>query len=452
MNKIKVMLALLLTLCLVLSAAACGKDEEENSSDDATAAIAESGDSGADESAASAAESSEEFVIDDGPAVRDPDYKALNYDTMKGIWISQYDTELYKSGGAQRDQKNFTDRCDKICKGISDMGFNTIVVQVRPNGDSFYPSEVYPPSTFVTGGYNKEFKYDPIKIFVAIAHKYSLSFHAWINPMRLMSPSQIKNVSTDYRIGQWYQDESLRDQYLSAFGDNYYLVPGYDESRQLVCDGVTEICKNYNVDAVHIDDYFYPTSNLDFDDQHFETVKDDYVDIRFYRIEKVNQMVKEIYNAVKAVKEDIVFGISPQGNVSNNVNSLYADVRAWSSHAGYCDYIAPQVYWGFEYPAESSRFDVCTEEWVAMNTAPEVKLVVGMGIYRMGEASANNDFKEYFEKKDNVKRQLEYLQKTEGVGGFIMYCYSTILDDFGRPRTSAKAEIENFTPVLQAYE
>lgn len=452
MNKFKSIIALLLVLCFAISAAACGGDKGGSDSGDATDAIAESGADSAGEETGDDASQSESSEEENAAAVRDPDYKSLNYDAMKGIWISQFDTSVWKGGSTQRDKKNFTDRVAKICKGVADAGFNTIVVQVRPYGDSFYPSEVYAPSTFVTGGFDKAFKYDPLKIFIEAAHENNLSFHAWINPMRLMTTSEITKVSTDYRIGQWYQDEELREQYLAEFDGRYYLVPGYEETRQLVADGVTEICKNYNVDAVHIDDYFYPTADSHFDDQHFETVKDEYPSLSLYRLEKVNQLVYGLNSAIKAVSEDILFGISPAGNISNNMSSLFADVRSWGSKPGFCDYLAPQVYWGFEHPSVSQKFDVCTEDWAAICTEPSVKLIIGMGIYRAANASATGDFAEYNRSKDVIKRQLEYLESNEDVDGFIMYSYQNLFDDYGRSTSTLKEERENFLPVLKSFE
>lgn len=444
MKKLKAILALLLVFSFAFSAVACGK-ETANGSEDITDAIAESGDASTDASKPETSEPASDVTA------RDPDYKALNYETMKGIWISQYDTSIFSAAEKQRDKNNYKGRVEKICKAISESGFNTVVLQVRPFGDSYFPSELYPPSSFVVGAYGRDFTYDPFKIFIDIAHKYKLSVHAWINPMRLMTTAEIEKISTDYVIGQWYQDETLRNKYLSVYDGRYYLIPGWEETRKLVADGATEICKNYNVDAVHIDDYFYPTPATTFDAAHYSTVKDDYISLSYYRLEKVNQLVNGIYKAVKAVKEDIQFGISPAGNITNNMNTLYADVRTWGSREGFCDYLAPQIYWGFEHSSARQKFDICTQDWEAICSHPSVKLVVGMGIYRANGASATGEFAEYYANKDVIKRQIEYLDGREKVGGFIMYSYRDLFDSYGRSTAALKLERENFLPVLKAY-
>lgn len=443
MKQLKAFLVLLLALSCVLGAVACTDDTTDTSSDDATNAVAES--SGDTENSGADATSEEESTG------RDPEYQSLNYDTMKGIWISQYDTTIFTANGKQRDKNNYKGRVEQICKAIAETGFNTVILQVRPFGDSYFPSELYTPSSFVVGYYGGSFKYDPFEIFIDVAHKYNLSVHAWINPMRLMTTSEIENVSTDYVIGEWYQNEELRNKYLSVYDNRYYLVPGYEETRKLVADGVKEICQNYNVDGVHIDDYFYPTTSTKFDASHYETVKEDYSSIPEYRREVVSKLVKGLYNAVKAVDESIVFGISPAGSISNNITSLYANVKKWCSTAGYCDYIAPQIYWGFEHPVDSQKFDICTEEWAKLCTEPSVKLIIGMGIYRANKPSLDGEFDEYVNNKDVIKRQLEYLKARDDVTGFIMYSYGDLFDSYGRSTSPLELERENFLPVLNDF-
>lgn len=442
MKKLKAFLVLLLALSCVLGAVACSDDPADTSSDDATNAVAESSESNS---------ASADASTGDETSGRDPEYKSLNYDTVKGIWISQYDTTIFTANGKQRDKNNYKGRVEQICKAIAETGFNTIYLQVRPFGDSYFPSELYTPSSFVVGYYGGNFKYDPFEIFIDVAHKNNLSVHAWINPMRLMTTSEIEDVSTDYVIGEWYQNEELRSKYLSVFDGRYYLVPGFEETRKLVADGVTEICQNYDVDGVHIDDYFYPTTGTNFDASHYETVKEDYPSRSEYRRNVVSMLVKGLYDAVKAVDKDILFGISPAGNINNNLTSLYANVKTWGSNPGYCDYLAPQIYWGFEHPVADQKFDACTEAWANICTDPSVKLIVGMGIYRANNPSSDGEFAEYYNSKDVIKRQLEYLKARNDVSGFIMYSYGDLFDSYGRSTTPLEFERENFLPVLQAY-
>ncbi|MBQ3195160.1 MAG: family 10 glycosylhydrolase [Clostridia bacterium] len=393
----------------------------------------------------------------DGKAQRDPNYTSINYETMRGIWLDQYSmNSLYSSAGKQKPEANFTRMVDKVCKGIADAGFNTIIVQIRPNGDSFYPSEYYAPSYFVVGKYGNEFEYDMLKIFVETAHVYGLSFHAWVNPMRLMAGTNLNNCGEQYPLTQWFKDETKRASNLSQSGDLMYLIPGVEENKQLVWNGVTEICTNYNVDAVHIDDYFYPTMDSEFDRAHWDLVKNDYaefgneeLDRRRYRLEQVNLLVKGMYDAVHAADPTIWFGISPAGNIHNNLNALYADVNTWCATDGYCDYIVPQVYWGFEHPSTASRFDICSDQWMKLCTSDSVRLVIGIGIYRIN-SKTDKDFAEYKEHDDVTKRQLEYIAEMEKNDGFVFYTYNTMFNLSGTLQGITK-ERKNFLPTLKQF-
>ena len=472
MSKIlKSVLAALLAITCLISAAACG-GKGEDKQDGSQAMKEESADTSSE--AESKEESKEENKNNnglayplpavpeytdtdaDGNAQRDPGYKPVNYEQMKGIWLSQFDMQsLYQTATKQTNENAFTLIVDKICEGVAKAGFNTIIVQLRPNGDSFYPSELYCPSKFVVGQYGAEFDYDMLKIFIKTAHKYGLSFHGWLNPMRLMTTSEITSVSQDYVIGKWYNDEAEKKEHLAQSGSNYYLIPGVEENKQLVWDGVTELCQNYNIDAVHIDDYFYPTTDESFDRDHFLTVADNYggdnaYSLRMYRLDMVNQLVKGMYDAVKAVDSDLWFGISPAGNINNNVSTLYASVTTWSSTKGFCDYIVPQVYWGFEHPSNAQKFDVCCEEWAKYNTEESIRLIIGIGVYRVNDSS--EDFAEYRKYDDVTKRQLEYVANMEKSDGFVFYSYGDVFDGSGGLRRGAiRKESENFIPVVKTY-
>ncbi len=447
-TNLKRILAFLLATLMLLAVVGCDdkKDESKDTSKEETTV----------ETTEEASKETEKWTDTDenGNAKRDPNYEVLNYETMKGIWLSQYDMQsLYSVGTNQRNEESFTDLCDKICKGIAKEGFNTVIVQLRPNGDSFYPSDLFAPSMFVVGSYSKDkdFKYDPLKIFIKKAHKYNLSFHAWINPMRLMKDSDIKNIDDKYVIKQWYNDAEKRENYMfKADNDYWYLVPGWDDVRKLVCDGVKEICDRYNVDSVQIDDYFYPVTHLEFDKEHYALFKDQYAAVSAYRINMVNALVKQMYDTVHAAGKGLEFGISPAGNISNNTTALYADVRRWGKTAGYCDFLIPQVYWGFENSNPNSRFDKCSTDWQDLCTAPEVKLIIGISLDNCAVTNADGDNAEFYNNKDCIKKQLLYLAKMKKNNGFAMFSYQSIFNGNGQI-LKLRAETMNFIPVMKEF-
>ncbi len=439
----KRLIALLLA-CLMLLAVGCTEEKAPTSDSSEEASVEESTESEEEES---------KYVDpwkdtdENGNAMRDPNYKALNYEEMKGLWLSQFDmTTLYDSGSKQRPEASFTSTCENICKAIAKEGFNTIIVQVRPNGDSFYPSELYCPSSFVVHKYGNEFSYDMLRIFIKIAHKYGLSFHAWINPMRLMKDGEIQLVDQKYKIGEWYADADKREKYMYLASNGYwYLVPGWDEVKQLVADGAKELCENYNIDALQIDDYFYPVTNLEFDKEHYETMKDQYPRVNVYRLEMVNSLVSKLYNAAHSV--GVEFGISPAGSISNNTSSLYADVRKWCSSTGFCDFIIPQVYWGFEDDNVKNRFDNCCNEWQSICTSDSVRLIIGIDLDNCKDLN-NEEFKN---NKDCIKKQLVFLTQMQKNSGFAMFSFASLYSAKSGALVGLKAERENFLPVVQTF-
>ena len=131
------------------------------------------------------------------------DYVPLNYDKMKAMWISQFDFNLvYCNGPKQRSESSFKNLVEQAYNNLLSLGFNTVIVQVRPNTDSFYPSAYYPWSSYVLYSYGKTASYDPIQIMIDEAHERGLSFHAWINPMRGMSAGNLSKISDEYIMAQ----------------------------------------------------------------------------------------------------------------------------------------------------------------------------------------------------------------------------------------------------------
>ncbi len=373
----------------------------------------------------------------------------LNYGTVKAIWLSQFDlSAVYLSGSSQTSQSTFTSKIQSVLNVVKDTGFNTVFVQVRPNGDAFYPSSYYPPSKYVTGSYSKSLTYDPFAIIVEECRKRALSVHAWVNPMRLMSTSDIASVSSAYKIGEWYQDTSKRGKYIVAVGSTYYINPGYAETRQLIANGVTELCTNYAIDGVHFDDYFFPegTTNA-FDQDSFEATGQS--NRANYRRIVVSAMVQGCYNAVKAVNPDMLFGISPAGNIDNNTNLLYADVKTWAKSTGYVDYLAPQLYWGFE--CTSTPFEEALADWETIMATGNVDFIGALTLSKAYGDTDSSDGTEWTDHKDVIARQIAAMTDSPNFSGVAMFS----LGDFysasgGYYLGNLSAELSNFKPVLKA--
>lgn len=380
-------------------------------------------------------------------------YEARNYDKPKAIWLSQFDMkEIYTNAGGQRDIAEYTALLERVISNVASMGINTVFIQLRPNGDSIYPSELFPASIYVTGAYGEEHEYDPFQIFLDLAHKEDLSVHAWINPLRCMSVDKIDLISQKYEIKQWYlrgKDSPLRE--VSGY---LYLDPAYEEARQLICAGAREIIKKYNVDGIHIDDYFYPTTDESFDADSYAAMNADSLSLADFRRAQIDLLVSSIHDTVKEQNPTLLFGVSPSGNNDRNFNELYADVSTWCRE-GYIDYLAPQIYFGFEHTTRP--FDEVLREFSELAQAGDVPLVVGItlekaqnGYEGIGDSWAGDGYGEWIAQKNVIKRSLEYVRELDDSYGIALFSYRLLFDPLtGEPIEATREECSNFMPVFK---
>lgn len=279
---------------------------------------------------------------------------------VHGVWITFMDMQKMLQGKTQ-DQFDalFTGACDKALAHTC----TDLLVHVRSHNDAIYPSAIYPWSTRMLLGADPGF--DPLADMVSIAHSKGLKIHAWINPY-------------GYRNG-------------------VYENPQYVTQDNIV-NGVAEIVNNYAVDGVHFDDYFPPVG-----------------------AGVNNQMIQRVYQTAHAAGK--VFGISPQGNVENNI-AMGADVRTWLSVPGYIDYLTPQIYWSDNYSAAGNvtMFTNRLNQWTAMNTAG-IPMYVGLGAYRGGSTLTSD--RGWAMRSDNLLTQAN-AAAAKGWRGYFIYSYDSL--------------------------
>lgn len=368
-------------------------------------------------------------------------YSALNYDTVRGVWISYIELADILMG---KTEAQFTAAIGKAYDNCVNMGLNTVYVHVRPFGDAIYSSSLYPWSQSVTGTYGKAGAFDPLAIMVSEAHKRKLSFQAWINPLRCCTGGQITSAPTSTVIGQWYNDADKRGKYIVKVENYWYLNPAYDEVLQLVEDGVREITSGYDVDGIHIDDYFYPTTDAGFDSSAYSA--SGYTSLAKFRTDKCNKLIEKIYGGMKAVNKTALFGASTQGNNNSNLNILYADVAAWCK-AGTVDYLAPQIYYGFN--NQVLPFKSCVDEWAGIVSGSDVKLIIGLAVYKCGNEDtwAGTGKTEWQNSSDVLKRQVEYVNGKSACDGIILYSYNYVFNN-AYQNSVMKKEIEAIKLLL----
>ncbi|WP_051280251.1 family 10 glycosylhydrolase [Anaerovorax odorimutans] len=374
-------------------------------------------------------------------------------DELRAMWISYLEfAELPKS------ESDFKSSIDKMFNRCVELGMNSVIVQVRPDSDAMYPSDYYPWSKFASGKQGLNPGYDPLKYMIDAAHERNLEFHAWINPYRVTGYSMDWNeVSDDNPAKIWLTDNvTYNDRWVLLHNGYYYYNPSISQVRELVVNGVSEIVKNYDVDGIHFDDYFYPS--LDDNDVNKCFDKGEYQlcsstsSITEWRRNNVNELVKAVYKEIKSQKPDVIFGISPAGYVNNLLsdNSHFVDINTWMSNDGYVDYIMPQLYWGFERKDYSGNpaayaYENNLNTWVNLKKKGNVSLYIGLNMANAGsDIWDGNSVSEWLRYNDIIKRQVIAARNTNEVSGFAFFRY----DYFNHDTT--QNEVNNLTSILKS--
>lgn len=275
---------------------------------------------------------------------------------FRGAWIQAVNGQFQ---GMSRDvmQRTLSYQLDELAKD----GVNAIIFQVRPECDALYESQIEPWSRFLTGVQGKAPQpyWDPLTWMVDECHKRGMELHAWINPYRAKTKGTTMLASSHYT-------QTHPESYF-AYDNQYILNPAKRENREYICRVVDDIVSRYDVDGLHIDDYFYPypaPGQLIPDQQDYAADRRGFTNIGDWRRDNVNIFVKELGETIHRRKPWVKFGISPFGIYRNqssdpqngsatkglqNYDDLYADVLLWVNN-GWVDYCVPQVYWQIGHP------------------------------------------------------------------------------------------------------
>ena len=361
------------------------------------------------------------------------DYQALNYDEQIGVWISYIDLGSMMNGATA---EQFRESIAQAYKNIVSVGANTVYVHVRAFADAYYPSVMYPYTT----SFGSTEPYDALEIMVEEAHKLGLSFHAWINPLRCQTEENFAGMSDDYPLKKFYT-EHFGEYINSAEGSPFlWLDPGAEEVREYVADAAAEIVSRYEVDGIHIDDYFYPTTDEAFDKKNFE--KSGEQDLSKWRMNNTTKLVLQMNMSIKNIDPTVIFEISPQGNINNNYQQLYADVGSWCASPLICDCIIPQVY--FSYGSTSPYLETIGK-WSEMTSDSGVKLVIGLGVYKIAEET------EFLETENIIAKQMTDAFSLENVSGVALYNYSTLFESDETLADKMSSEREAITACANSH-
>ena len=307
-------------------------------------------------------------------------------------------------------------------------GVNTVFLHARAFDDCFYNSAIFPVSDYAADTDGK-LKFDVLKAFTEAANASGTDIHAWINPYRVRNDGDTEKIKKNTLAFNEY--ESGNKNQALIIGESYiYYNPASLEAQKRILDCVKEIIENYDIKGIHIDDYFYPSTENTIDNKYYESYKESggKLSVADYRRQCVNTLMSSIYTCVKSYNNDLIFSVSPSAVIDNNVDGCYADVRLWASEKGYCDWIIPQIYFGFQH--STVPFDKTVSEWTEI-TGEDVKIIIGLAVYKSGKQDiyAGSGASEWSDSKDIIAKQISYLKTKAEISGFSYYSASYLYND-----------------------
>ena len=389
-------------------------------------------------------ETVQQQVTEQAPVVEEkPQQNQIRLDETRAVWFSYFELETMLMG---QSEAAFTKNIGSAFDNVAALGLNTVIMQVRPYADAVYSSDYFPWSYLAVGTEGKVPAFDPLKIMVREAHNRGLSIEAWINPYRVRNANYKKELSTNHVVREY-----LKSGDAIEYNGGIYFDPASKKAQQLIVNGVREIVENYNVDGIHFDDYFYPTTDEAFDKASYSAYKKagGTLALADWRRQNVDHLVKAVYAAVHETKSDVRFGISPQGNLENNYNKQFIDVALWLSESGYVDYICPQVYFGFD--NETSPYEDTVAQWNDLIRNSSVELLIGLAPYKIGveDTWAGDGKNEWKNNSDLLSRMVSSAREEKQYNGFVLFRYDSVFNPSAAVKNQVGKEINNLKTVLE---
>lgn len=359
---------------------------------------------------------------------------------VRAVWVSYLEFERILKNKSQRQ---FASSIQKMFLNIKAFGFNTVIVQVRPFGDALYPSGYFPWSHIITGTEGKNPGFDPLEMMVSESRKQGLRIEAWVNPYRIRPAGRDAALAGSNQARAWMEDN---DGSVIAYNGIISYNPASLKAQDLIVNGVVEIVQKYGVDGIHIDDYFYPVTDKAFDQRAYDRYTGNGGNLSHdnWRRANVETLIKKMYDGIKKANRRVLFGISPQSSVRNNYSTHYFDVKKILSKPGYCDYICPQIYFGYE--NKTQPYYQTLKEWDNMVKAPGVKLYVGLAAYKCGTVDSwagETGKNEWTENTDLLGRMTLDARKMKSYGGVAVYRYDSLFAPAANVAAAVKDEGEN---------
>jgi len=339
---------------------------------------------------------------------------------MRGLWVTTaYNLDWPSRQGLSNAE--LRREADVILDRAAAQGINAIFLQVRPTADAFYPSAIFPWSHLISGeqGVGPANNFDPLEYWISAAHARGMELHAWLNPYRVTFPNQ--QITDPNRLSENHPARLNPDTVL-AHGTSLFFDPGNPAARQIILDGVAELLRNYNLDGIHLDDYFYPTGA--FPDGTTFARYGGGLSLYDWRRESVNTLIRDLQTTVRQTRPQARFGVSPTAiwmnyqndprgshtDGSESYHRAFADTRRWVLE-GWVDYIVPQIYWPEGYAR--ACYEAVLTWWEDTVRGTNVDLYIGLAPYREVEGRPNW--------AGETVRQLERNSRSDVVRGSIFF-------------------------------
>lgn len=367
--------------------------------------------------------------------VKDYERKASKKEEKRAVFISYMELQKYLKG---KDIKTAKANINKMISALKSNKFNMIILQVRSFSDAIYESQYFPWSMVISESEGEAYHFDVLAYFIEMSHKNNLELHAWINPYRIRTSSDVSTITVKNPA---YNLLETNDVDISDNG--IYYNPASSNVQKLILDGIEEILENYQVDGIHFDDYFYP--NLDIDNENYlEYSKHNDISKDKYHLLMVNNLVKETHKLTK--KYHVVFGISPEGNIENNYSKNQADVYTWAKSNEYVDYLMPQIYYGFQ--NEAAPFYNVLKKWDNLVKESDVKILPALAFYKSNQEDlyAKNGKYEWIENDDIIMRQVLLSRNMQSYAGFALFRYDSIFKE--EVTEVVNSEIKNLKKIM----
>jgi len=357
------------------------------------------------------------------------DVHAESEKELRGVWVASVFGIDYPSK-ATTDDRILRNEATVILDNIADMGFNAVFLQVRPCSDALYKSGIFPWSQYLTGtqGLAPNGGFDPLAYFVEEAHKRGLQLHAWLNPYRVTAVAEDNS-----KLSRENPASKFPELTVLHTDEKIYYNPGEPAARKLIIDGIAEILENYDVDGIHLDDYFYPGGEF-ADEATYQKYGGGFGNLADWRRNNNTMLIKDIQAKVRELKPEAVFGVSPFGIWANkgshslgsdtrgneSYTRQFADTRLWVKE-GYLDYIMPQLYWQIGF--EIADYQKLLPWWIDVASGTGVKLYIGLGAYRAVDAAASSEWYGGAE----IRRQVSMNRQKAEVSGYCMFTYNSFI-------------------------